>query len=80
MGNFHALKISLSSFKAPWSNVRFRSVNDPGDHFGSSQGTTTEYDSMSNYGSCSGESEDQNDKPVSSPPQTETIPGSDDGK
>lgn len=80
MGNFHTLEVSSSSFSAPQSNVRFRSVDDPDDHSGSSQGTTTEYDSMSNNGSCSGESEDQKDKPISSPPQTETIPGSDDGK
>ncbi|KAI0531332.1 hypothetical protein KFK09_000885 [Dendrobium nobile] len=78
--NCHTLEISPSSFSAPHSNGRFRSVDDPDDHSGSSQGTTTEYDSMSNNGSCSGESEDQKDKPISSPPQPETIPGSDDGK
>ncbi|XP_020595598.1 uncharacterized protein LOC110035667 [Phalaenopsis equestris] len=80
MGTFQALEMSSSSFPPSQSNGRFGTIDDLDDHSGSSLSSTAEYDSSSNNGSCSGESEDQKEKLANSPPQTETIPGSNPNK
>lgn len=79
LGTFHTLEISSPSL-VPQSNARFRTMDDPEDHPGNSPGTTAEYDSLSNNGSCSGESEDQKEKPTNTAPRIETIPGCDNDK
>lgn len=81
-GTFHALDTEPSaSLPVPKTNGRFRTIDEPEDHSGSSSGTTAEYDSLSNNDSCSGESEDPKEKTtVSNAPRKETIPGSDTDK
>ncbi|XP_020690069.1 uncharacterized protein LOC110105051 [Dendrobium catenatum] len=76
LGTFHTLEISPPLFP-PQSNSRFRTIDDPEDHSGNSPGTTAEYDSLSNNDSCSGESEDQKEKPTSTAPRIDAIPGCD---
>ncbi|KAH0465569.1 hypothetical protein IEQ34_005672 [Dendrobium chrysotoxum] len=76
LGTFHTLEISPPPL-APQSNSRFRTIDDPEDHSGNSPGTTAEYDSLSNNDSCSGESEDQKEKPTSTAPRIDAIPGCD---
>lgn len=75
LGTFHTLDISSSL--TPSSNGRFRTIDDPEDHSGNSPGTTAEYDSFSNNGSCSGESEDQKEKLSSTTSRIDSIPGCD---
>lgn len=80
LGTFHTLEISSPSLVSQ-SNGRFRTIDDPDDHPGNSPGTTAEYDSLSNNGSCSGESEDQKEKQLTgSALRIETIPGCDNDK
>ncbi|KAK2407505.1 Ubiquitin-associated/translation elongation factor EF1B protein [Trifolium repens] len=55
----------------------FAKINDTDDHSSSPQGTVSEYDSVSNNGSCSGESEDTKEKAASSSTRLDIIPGCD---
>ncbi|CAM6092649.1 unnamed protein product [Calypogeia fissa] len=58
-GMFHSLlDSSISETMVSNQNGRFKSIDDS-DDVGSIIGSYSEYDSMSNNGSCSGESEDQ---------------------
>lgn len=60
-GTFHMLD-SVTVYSGGSShNVRFKNIDD-GDENSGSFGTNTDSDSISNNGSCSGESEDQKDK------------------
>ncbi|XP_077218212.1 uncharacterized protein LOC143852623 [Tasmannia lanceolata] len=80
-GTFHTLDTTpTASSPPPHNNGRFRTIDETDDHSGSSLGTGAEYDSVSNYDSCSGESEDQKDKTASPIPRSEPVPGSDDDK
>lgn len=79
LGTFHALEISSAS-TTQQANGRFRTMDDPEDHSGNSPGTTAEYDSLSNTGSCSGESEDPKEKLNGTAPRVETTPGCDTDK
>ncbi|KAJ0978935.1 hypothetical protein J5N97_014409 [Dioscorea zingiberensis] len=78
-GTFHSLEtVPPASMQSPQSNGRFRTIDETEENSGSSFGTTAEYDSMSNNGSCSGESEDQKEKAVQTPAgRTDAVPGSD---
>ncbi|KAL2535969.1 Ubiquitin-associated/translation elongation factor EF1B protein [Forsythia ovata] len=69
------------SFAGPLHvNGRFRNIDETDDQSGNSFGTGVEYDSVSNNGSWSGESEDQKEK-MSHPPQhQESVPGADNDK
>ncbi|KDP40579.1 hypothetical protein JCGZ_24578 [Jatropha curcas] len=74
-GTFHTLEIpSATSSPHFHDNGRFRNIDDTDEHSSSPHGTVSEYDSVSNNGSCSGESEDPKDKTTSSTRQ-ETVPG-----
>lgn len=60
-GTFHMLdSVTVYSGGSP-HNVRFKNIDD-GDENSGSFGTNTDSDTISNNGSCSGESEDQKDK------------------
>ncbi|KAG6781596.1 hypothetical protein POTOM_014507 [Populus tomentosa] len=74
-GTFHTLEIpAAAAFPPLHDNGRFRNIDDTDDHSSSPHGTVSEYDSVSNNGSCSGESEDIKEKTINSTRQ-ETIPG-----
>jgi hypothetical protein len=85
-GTFHALEIpSAAAFPPPAAafpplhdNGRFRNIDDPDEHSSSPHGTLSEYDSVSNNGSCSGESEDIKERANST--RQETVPGLDSDK
>lgn len=75
-GTFHTLDTSSIATSPPYhDNGRFRNIDETDEHSSSPYGTVSEYDSISNNGSCSGESEDTKDKFAN--PQPEPIPGSD---
>ncbi|KAL9386440.1 hypothetical protein Peur_019564 [Populus x canadensis] len=76
-GTFHTLEIpAAAAFPPLHDNGRFRNIDDTDEHSSSPHGTVSEYDSVSNNGSCSGESEDIKEKIINSTRQ-ETIPGLD---
>ncbi|KAJ7949418.1 Ubiquitin-associated/translation elongation factor EF1B protein, partial [Quillaja saponaria] len=74
-GTFHTLETSSVDSSSPLhANGRFQNIDDMDEH-SSPHGTVSEYDSVSNNGSCSGESEDPKEKLVNST-RPDTIPGS----
>ncbi|KAJ9172319.1 hypothetical protein P3X46_015568 [Hevea brasiliensis] len=78
-GTFHALEIvSTSSTSPQHANGRYQNIDETDDHLGCSLGAGVEYDSVSNNGSWSGESEDHKEKNI--PIRQETIPGADNDK
>lgn len=73
---FHMLDAPSPTSSPPYQdNGRFRNIDDTDDH-SNPHGTLLEYDSVSNNGSCSGESEDLKEKSANSTRQ-EPIPCSD---
>ncbi|OWM78481.1 uncharacterized protein LOC116214630 [Punica granatum] len=71
-GTFHLLEASSAASSPPsHGNGRFQNIDDSDDHSSSPHGTVSEYDSVSNNGSCSGESEDLKEKAASSAPQSQ---------
>ncbi|KAK6144121.1 hypothetical protein DH2020_020941 [Rehmannia glutinosa] len=76
LGTFHTLDTAPGPSASPLhANSRFRNIDDTDDHNSSVNGT--EYDSISNNGSWSGESEDHKEKtPHPLPP----VPGADNDK
>ncbi|XP_065867401.1 uncharacterized protein [Euphorbia lathyris] len=76
-GTFHTLEIPSAA--SSYDNGRFKNTDDTDEHSSSPHGTVSEYDSVSNNGSCSGESEDPKDKITNSNRQ-ETVPGLDNDK
>ncbi|KAM1596401.1 hypothetical protein PS2_031439 [Malus domestica] len=81
LGTFHALELSPTSSVSPLhSNGRFRNIDETDDHSGGSVATGVEYDSVSNNGSWSGESEDHKDKTSNPPTKQEAVPGADNDK
>ncbi|XP_072977879.1 uncharacterized protein [Typha angustifolia] len=78
-GTFHTLEERPVSLLVTQNNGRFRTIDESEEHSVSSLGTTVEFDSASNNGSCSGESEDQKEK-TSSAHRVESIPGCDTDK
>lgn len=76
-GTFHTLDTSSVATSPPYhDNGRFRNIDDTDEHSNRPHGTVSEYDSVSNNGSCSGESEDPKEKFANSSRQ-DPIPGSD---
>ncbi|KAJ6414513.1 hypothetical protein OIU84_003503 [Salix udensis] len=76
-GTFHTLEIPpVAAFPPLHDNGRFRNIDDTDEHSSSPHGTVSEFDSVSNNGSSSGESEDIKEKIANSTRQ-ETIPGLD---
>lgn len=83
LGKFHTLEPApISSPPSLHINGRFRNIDDTEDHSGNnSLGTGTEYDTISNNGSWSGESEEPKEKTSHNPPRQEAIiPGADNDK
>lgn len=77
-GTFQTLETSLVDSSAlVHDNGQFPKSNDTDEHSSSPQGTVSEYDSVSNNGSCSGESEDPKEKAANSSMRLDTIPGCD---
>ncbi|KAK4790943.1 hypothetical protein SAY86_031356 [Trapa natans] len=80
MGTFHTIETLQNSSTLPLqANGRFRNIDETDEHGGGSNGT--EYDSISNNDSWSGESEDHKDKSSNPPVRQESIPpGADNDK
>ncbi|RAL45930.1 hypothetical protein DM860_006084 [Cuscuta australis] len=82
LGTFHALDSAPgSSASSLHANGRFKNIDETDDQSSNSLGTGGEYDTVSNNGSWSGESEDPKEKishPL--PPKQETVPGADNDK
>ncbi|GFY94278.1 ubiquitin-associated/translation elongation factor EF1B protein [Actinidia rufa] len=81
LGKFHTLEVApLSSASPLHINGRFRNIDETDDHSGNSLGTGVEYDTVSNNGSCSGESEDHKEKTSHPPHRQEAMPVADNDK
>ncbi|KAI4305878.1 hypothetical protein L6164_029211 [Bauhinia variegata] len=81
LGTFHTLEVSPMSSTSPvQSNGRFRNIDETDEHTGVSAVAGVEYDSVSNNGSWSGESEDHKEKPSNAPVRLEAVPGADNDK
>ncbi|KAK8641254.1 hypothetical protein V6N13_010671 [Hibiscus sabdariffa] len=81
LGTFHTIETVPSSSASPLqSNGRFRNIDETEDHLGGSLGAGLEYDSISNNGSWSGESEEHKEKAPNLPVRQEIIPGADNDK
>ncbi|KAK6928945.1 hypothetical protein RJ641_005150 [Dillenia turbinata] len=80
-GTFHTLEAAaVVSSLSPHSSGRFRNIDGTIEHPAGFLGTATEYDSVSNNGSCSNESEDQKERTSNATLRQEPIPGSDNDK
>ncbi|KAI4308244.1 hypothetical protein L6164_031339 [Bauhinia variegata] len=81
LGTFHTFEMSSTSSTSPiHSNGRFRNIDETDDHPGGSVVAGFEYDSVSNNGSWSGESEDHKEKASNAPLRLEVVPGADNDK
>lgn len=81
LGTFHTIEaVPVSSAGLHQVNGRFRNIDETDDHSGNSIATSTEYDSVSNNGSWSGESEEHKEKMLHPPPYQESVPGADNDK
>ncbi|KAK6934024.1 hypothetical protein RJ641_036918 [Dillenia turbinata] len=80
-GTFHNLEAApVVSSLSPHSSGRFRNIDGTLEHPVGLLGTATEYDSVSNNGSCSNESEDHKERNSGATLRQEPIPGSDNDK
>ncbi|KAK4790552.1 hypothetical protein SAY86_017856 [Trapa natans] len=71
-GTFHSIETLQNSSALPLqANGHFRNIDETDEHGGSNG---TEYDSISNNGSWSGESEDHKEKSSNPPARQESIP------
>ncbi|XLS64004.1 hypothetical protein HN51_023978, partial [Arachis hypogaea] len=80
LGTFHTLETSAASTSPIHSNGRFRNIDETEGHPIGSVVSGVEYDSVSNNGSWSGESEDHKEKGSNPPVRPETVPGADNDK
>ncbi|QHO26960.1 uncharacterized protein DS421_7g203930 [Arachis hypogaea] len=80
LGTFHTLETSPTATSPIHSNGRFRNIDETDEHPGGSMVPGVEYDSVSNNGSWSGESEDHKEKGSNPPVRPETVPGADNDK
>ncbi|KAL0390746.1 UNVERIFIED_CONTAM: hypothetical protein Scaly_0431700 [Sesamum calycinum] len=81
LGTFHTFEAAPVPSASPLHvNGRFRNIDDTDDHNGNSSGAGVEYDSVSNNGSWSGESEDHKEKTSQPHPRQESVPGADNDK
>ncbi|KAL2322306.1 hypothetical protein Fmac_026685 [Flemingia macrophylla] len=79
-GTFHNLEMSPTSTSQVHSNGRFQNIDETDEHPASSVVASLEYDSVSNNGSWSGESEDPKEKGSNPPARLEAVPGADNDK
>ncbi|RDX80295.1 hypothetical protein CR513_39160, partial [Mucuna pruriens] len=78
LGTFQAPETSLvASSTQVYDSSNFPKQDDADEHSSSPQGTVSECDSVSNNGSCSGESEESKEKVTSSSTRPDSIPGCD---
>ncbi|CAK9167789.1 unnamed protein product [Ilex paraguariensis] len=81
LGTFLTLQTSSVSSAPPLhGNGRFQNIDETENHSGKSFGNGVEYDSVSNNGSLSGESEEHKEKTSPPPLRLEAVPGADNGK
>ncbi|XP_076932288.1 uncharacterized protein LOC143597767 [Bidens hawaiensis] len=81
LGTFHTLDTTPVFTVSPIHiNGRSRNIDDTEDHNGNNSVMGVEYDSISNNGSWSGESEDHKDKVSQTSNRHDTIPGVDNDK
>ncbi|TKY57102.1 hypothetical protein E2542_SST21548 [Spatholobus suberectus] len=80
LGTFHALDMSPMPISPIHSNGRFQNIDETDEHPVNSVVAGVEYDSVSNNGSWSGESEDHKDKSSNVPVRPESVPGADNDK
>ncbi|PIN24914.1 hypothetical protein CDL12_02342 [Handroanthus impetiginosus] len=81
LGTFHTIDAAPVPSASPVNvNGRFRNIDDTDDHNGNSFGAGVEYDSVSNNGSWSGESEDQKEKTSQPQAPQQLVPGADNDK
>ncbi|XP_020206152.1 uncharacterized protein LOC109791288 [Cajanus cajan] len=79
-GTFHTLDVLPTPTSPINSNGRFRNIDETDDHPVNSVVAGVEYDSVSNNGSWSGESEEHKEKSSSAPVRPESVPGADNDK
>ncbi|XP_057802165.1 uncharacterized protein LOC131017431 [Salvia miltiorrhiza] len=81
LGTFHTFEAPPVPSTSPLHvNGRFRNIDDTDDQNGNTFGTGVEYDSVSNNGSWSGESEDHKDKAAQPTSRQDSVPGADNDK
>ncbi|CAJ1971211.1 unnamed protein product [Sphenostylis stenocarpa] len=80
LGTFHTLDISSTPTSPIHSNGRFRNIDEIEEHPVNSVVAGVEYDSVSNNGSWSGESEEHKEKSSNAPVRSDTVPGADNDK
>ncbi|XP_075492798.1 uncharacterized protein LOC142530834 [Primulina tabacum] len=81
LGTFQTFETMLGTSASPFHvNGRFRNIDDMDDHIGNSFEAGTEYDSVSNNGSWSGESEDHKEKAPQPATRQESVPGAENDK
>lgn len=80
LGTFHSLETVSSSSGSPLqANGRFRTIDETDEQTGS-LAVGVEFDSVSNNGSWSGESEDHKENKSNLPGRQESVPGADNDK
>ncbi|KAJ1432106.1 Ubiquitin-associated domain [Sesbania bispinosa] len=80
LGTFHTLDMSPTPTSPVHAIGRFQNIDETDEHPGSSVVAGVEYDSVSNNGSWSGESEDHKEKTSNPPVRLESVPGADNDK
>ncbi|XP_068485197.1 uncharacterized protein [Phaseolus vulgaris] len=81
LGTFHTLDISPTPTSPIHANGRFRNIDETDEHPVNSVVAGAEYDSVSNNGSWSGESEEHKEKSSNAPARSESsVPGADNDK
>ncbi|KAG6411369.1 hypothetical protein SASPL_129450 [Salvia splendens] len=81
LGTFHTFEAPpVPSTSSLHVNSRFRNIDDTDDQNGNTSVTGVEYDSVSNNGSWSGESEDHKDKASRPTSRQDSVPGADNDK
>ncbi|WVY91033.1 hypothetical protein V8G54_036547 [Vigna mungo] len=80
LGTFHTLDISTTPTSPIHANGRFRNIDETDEHPVNSVVAGVEYDSVSNNGSWSGESEEHKEKSSNAPVRSDSVPGADNDK
>ncbi|KAK8513411.1 hypothetical protein V6N13_002155 [Hibiscus sabdariffa] len=81
LGTFHTIETVPSPSASPLqSNGRFQNIDETDEHLEGTLDAGVEYDSISNNGSWSGESEEHKEKTSNLPARLEIVPGADNDK
>ncbi|CAJ1965424.1 unnamed protein product [Sphenostylis stenocarpa] len=80
LGTFHTLEMQPASTSQVQTNGRYPNIDETDEHPAGSVVAGVEYDSVSNNGSWSGESEDHKEKSSNPPARLEAVPGADNDK